>query len=157
MAQCVHTQYDMQHTGVNTEMAKIYRGECYCTNMRRSCAAVTAFYDNALKESGVTAAQYYLLVCLKKLEQANISKWAEETGLDRTTLTRNIRPLEEHGIIERIPGHGKVYHLSAAGQQAAEQARSEWESAQKQMESLLGLSDAKALRRISVKLQNSIS
>ena len=47
-------------------MAKLYESPCYCTNLRRSANAVSDYYDARLRPSGLTAAQYYLLLNLSK-------------------------------------------------------------------------------------------
>ena len=66
---------------------------------------MTAYYDAALKDCGMTEAQYYLLVNLKRLEKANITRWSGWVGLYRSTLTRNIHVLEEKEFVEQVPGH----------------------------------------------------
>ena len=119
-------------------MAMKYESECYCTNLRRAAGAVADFYDELLKPSGLTAAQYSLLTNLAKLERANITHWAERVGLERSTLVRNLKPLQERGLVEATEGHGKVFRLSESGQRAIEVAGPLWEQAQAQIENLLG-------------------
>lgn len=58
-------------------MAKLYESPCYCTNLRRSANAVSDYYDARLRPSGLTAAQYYLLLNLSRLGSANMTRWAE--------------------------------------------------------------------------------
>ena len=75
-------------------MSKLYNSTCYCTNLRRSANAMSEFYDSALKEAELTISQYYLLVNLSRLGKANITHWSEQVGLDRSTMVRNIKPLQ---------------------------------------------------------------
>ena len=96
-------------------MAKLYKSKCYCTNLRRSANAISDFYDNALKNAGLTVSQYYLLINLSRLGKANITHWAQRVGLDRSTMVRNIKPLESRGLIEKTEGHGKTFTLSENG------------------------------------------
>ena len=119
-------------------MAIKYESECYCTSLRRAAGAVADFYDELLKPSGLTAAQYSLLTNLAKMERANITHWAERVGLERSTLVRNLKPLQERGLIEATEGHGKVFCLSEAGRRAVEVAGPLWEQAQARMEEILG-------------------
>lgn len=131
----------------------MYQSSCYCTNIRRSSNAISAFYDNALKETGLTAAQYYLLINLSRLGSVNITQWAEQVGLERSTMVRNIRPLQAHGLIQQEAGHGKVFVVSAKGKNVLEQAIPKWETAQVQISEVLGKEDSAAVLRISEKLQ----
>ena len=67
-------------------MAKLYDSKCYCTNIRRSANVLTEYYNKGLEDTGLSVAQYYLLINLKRLERANITHWAERVGLDRSTM-----------------------------------------------------------------------
>lgn len=136
-------------------MTNAAKSLCYCTNLRRSANAISAYYDQLLQPAELTAAQYYLLVNLSRLKRANISHWAEQVGLDRSTMVRNIQVLQARGLIEAAEGHGKVFALSAKGASALEAAIPLWQTAQAQMEKLLGKEDAEALLRISGKLQEA--
>ena len=132
----------------------LYQSECYCTNLRRSANAVSDFYDNALRDTGLTIAQYYLLINLSRLESANITHWAQRVGLDRSTMVRNIKLLESHNLIEKAEGHGKTFTLSAIGEKTLEAAVPVWNEAQKKLELFLGKEDSEAILRIGSKLQN---
>ena len=134
-------------------MSKLYKSKCYCTNLRRSSNAVTDFYDNALKNTGLTVSQYYLLINLSRLERANITHWAEHVGLDRSTMVRNIKVLEAKNFIEKTEGHGKTFTLSETGKKTLESAVTVWNDTQKKIESFLGKEDSEAILRIGAKLQ----
>ncbi len=133
-------------------MASLYKSVCYCTNLRRSANALSDIYDTSLKSTGLTAAQYYLLITLWRLGSANITHWAEHVGLERSTMVRNIRPLQKRGLIETAPGRGKTFTLSAQGRQILNSAVPLWQKAQKKVEAILGKGDIEALFRISEKL-----
>ena len=135
-------------------MSKLYKSECYCTNLRRSANAISDFYDDALKNAGLTVAQYYLLINLSRLQSANITHWAEGVGLDRSTMVRNIKLLESRNLIEKTEGHGKTFTLSATGKKALEEAIPAWDEAQKKIELFLGKEDSEAILRIGGRLQN---
>ena len=134
-------------------MANLYKSECYCTNLRRSANAVSDFYDSALKDTGLTIAQYYLLINLSRLQSANITHWAERVGLDRSTMVRNIKLLESRNLIEQTEGHGKTFTLSAVGKRSLEAAATVWNEAQRRLELFLGKEDSEAILRIGSKLQ----
>lgn len=135
-------------------MAKLYKSKCYCTNLRRSANAISDFYDNALKNAGLTVSQYYLLINLSRLGKANITHWAQRVGLDRSTMVRNIKPLESRGLIEKTEGHGKTFTLSEIGKKALGEAVVIWNETQKKIKNFLGEEDSEAVLRIGAKLQN---
>lgn len=61
--------------------------------------AVTRAYDEALRPTGLRATQLSVLVAVSAQGAMSIAALADFLGMDRTTLTRNIRPLEEGGLI----------------------------------------------------------
>lgn len=135
-------------------MSKLYNSTCYCTNLRRSANAMSEFYDSALKEAELTISQYYLLVNLSRLGKANITHWSEQVGLDRSTMVRNIKPLQSRGLIEGAEGHGKTFTLSEKGRHALDTATVIWQQMQEKMEQFLGKEDADAILRIGSRLQD---
>lgn len=108
-------------------MTKLSKSACYCTNLRRSANVITAFYDSMLSETGLSVAQYYLLINLSRAGSANITHWAEMVGLDRSTMVRNIKSLQNHELVEIAEGHGKTFTLSSKGKMTLEKAIPLWE------------------------------
>ena len=135
-------------------MSKLYNSTCYCTNLRRSANAMSEFYDSALKEAELTISQDYRLVKLSRLGKANITRWPEQVGLDRSTMVRNIKPLQSRGLIEGTEGHGKTFALSKKGRHALDTATVIWQQMQEKMEQFLGKEDADAILRIGSRLQD---
>lgn len=135
-------------------MSKTYKSICYCTNLRRSANSISTFYDAQIKETGITISQYYLLINLSRLGNANISHWAEYVGLDRSTMIRNIKILQENELIVQTEGNGKTFMLSEKGNEAIIKAQPVWQELQKKIEAFLGKEDAEAILRIGNKLQN---
>ena len=130
-----------------------YKSACYCTNLRRSANIISDFYDAALKDAGLTIAQYHLLINLSRLGSANITHWAEYVGLERSTMVRNIKLLQSRDFVEISEGHGKVFTLSPEGKRVLDLAAPLWRKAQEQIEAVLGKEDTAAALRISEKLQ----
>ena len=73
---------------------------CMCYNLRKTSRAITQFYDNMLEPSGLAITQFSLLVGLSIAENPTITKMANEMIIDRTTLTRNLSILQNHGLIK---------------------------------------------------------
>src|SRR6476619_450183 len=78
--------------------------DCTCKNLRKAARAVTQYYDDALRPSGIRSTQFSLLSAIREFGTVNIGRLAEESVMDRTTLTRNLKLLEEEGLIIVTPG-----------------------------------------------------
>lgn len=73
---------------------------CVCLALRRTSRAVTQAYDAALRPMGVRVTQLPILTAVVSHQRVPLAVLAEELGMDRTTLIRNVRPLEREGLIE---------------------------------------------------------
>lgn len=78
---------------------------CMGMRVRRAARVVANHYDKHLKPSGLKGTQFTLLNTIFMNPAANIGKLADILGLDRTTLNRNLKPLERKGLIRS--GSGK--------------------------------------------------
>src|SRR5579859_6417099 len=79
--------------------------ECSCLAIRKAARHVTQFYDHCLAPTGLRTTQYSILVRLKRHGPSTINTLAAELVMDRTTLGRNILPLERDGLIAVVKGH----------------------------------------------------
>ena len=107
--------------------------ECACFNLRKTARAVTQLYDRVLKPIGLRGTQFNLLAAIVRSESITISHLAERLVMERTTLTRNLRPLEKQGLIKVIPGRDqrtRVVTLTTKGYQTLDNALPLWEQAQ---------------------------
>lgn len=114
---------------------------CLCTQLRRASRGVTRRYDEALAEVGLGAAQLSLLRHVERLGQPSISVLAEAMGLDRSTLGRNLRVLEEQELLQLGEGRdlrAREVRLTEAGLQRIEQALPLWEQVQRELNARLG-------------------
>ena len=106
---------------------------CTCFNVRRASRAVTEFYDEIMAPSGVKATQFTMLGAVSMMGPASVTRLAAHLGLDRTTLTRNLRVLADQGLLEISAGDDRrerVVALSADGIAALERATPVWREAQ---------------------------
>ncbi len=67
---------------------------CNCLALRQAARHVTQFYDQHLASSGLRTTQYSILVKLRLEGPMTINALAKRLVMDRTTLGRNILPLE---------------------------------------------------------------
>jgi DNA-binding MarR family transcriptional regulator len=134
-------------------MARAFKSVCYCTNARRISNILNDYYDRTLAPIGINAAQFCLLRNLERIKQGNLTYWAEQTGIERSTMVRNVRHLEQIGLVEQTNGRGKVYMLSDKGSDCLKTGGVLWEKAQQKIENVLGQQDAMALLSIGQKIQ----
>ena len=114
---------------------------CVCANLRQASRAITQLYDALLQPSGLRATQFTLLITLSLTGQISITDLAERLGMDRTTLTRNLKPLEKQGFVASDSGRDRrtrVVMLTDRGQESLARARPLWEQAQQQVVEALG-------------------
>lgn len=130
-------------------MAKrIDNTSCHCLRMRRSAQNVVDFYDATLAPAGVTARQYSLLNQVALNDGCSVSRLAELTELDRSTLARSLRPLYARGFLADVREDGarnKRLTLTAEGKRVHKEAASLWAEAQRHYEEHLGPERVRAL------------
>lgn len=121
---------------------------CYCTQSRRIARALTDTYDRALEPSGLTVAQFSLMRMITRIDAPTIGVLAEATGLDRSTLGRNLKVLQKDGWISLNSGEDertRIVALTKAGRLALDVALPLWEHAQAEIETKLPESVREAL------------
>jgi len=74
--------------------------QCNCLAIRQASRHVTQFYDQLLAPSGLRTTQFAILSRLQRGGPMTINELAAALVMDRTTLGRNILPLEREGLIE---------------------------------------------------------
>jgi DNA-binding MarR family transcriptional regulator len=137
---------------MNTAMKAISTNPaaCNCLALRQATRHVTQFYDECLTPSGVRATQYSLLARLDRRGPMTINALAAELVMDRTTLGRNIRPLQRDGLVaigpEKADRRKKELRLTPLGSARFAAAQKEWTKAQENFERAFGTRRAKALR-----------
>jgi len=125
---------------------------CHCFAVRSAARHVTQFYDQLLEPTGLRITQYSILAMLKRLGPLTINALAKVLLTDRTTLGRNILPLERDGLIRIEQGasdrRAKELHLTTAGEKRLQAARPAWLKAQATFESSFGPKRAETLRAL---------
>ncbi len=137
----------MKHQIDNLELAKCT--QCACFNLRKATRAITQLYDKALRPAGLRATQFNLFVAVKMLGSVTVTRLAKIGVMDRTTLTRNLKPLEKRGLIKVTPGKDrrmKVVTLTEKGNETLANALPLWKKAQAQVIKELGQERWNSLR-----------
>src|SRR6266571_3935879 len=115
--------------------------DCNCLAVRQAARHVTQLYDRCLAPAGLRTTQFSILARLKRLGPMTINALAADMVMDRTTLGRNILPLERDGLITIEPGadrRSKELQLTAAGAERLRAALDGWTAAQARFESAFG-------------------
>lgn len=126
--------------------------DCNCLAVRQAARHVTQFYDEFLASAGLRTTQFSILLKLRRLGPMTINALAAEMVMDRTTLGRNIRPLQRDGLVAVAPGHSdrrsKQLRLTEAGTERLRAAVNGWTRAQARFEAVFGVERACELRTL---------
>lgn len=127
---------------------------CVSHNLQKTARAVARIYAEEMRASGLTRGQFPILESLATVKMVSPSVLARRLYLDRTTLTRNLTPLEREGLVLRPPDpmDARVRHvaISLAGRRKLRVARRGWLRAQRRVLDLIG---ADAWRSLESTLQ----
>ena len=110
---------------------------CTCTTLRRLARLATLAYDETLKPTGLRVTQLTVLRTLRDLGPLSVTRLAAEAGLDRSTMGRNLDPLERMGYVRIAVGKSdqreRLAHLTKAGDEAVRTALPYWDAAQSEI------------------------
>lgn len=118
---------------------------CACNKVRTAARLVTRSYDDALRPTGLRATQVSVLAAIAAQNSGNnsmsITELAQIMSMDRSTLKRNVTPLEDLGLLN-VGAEGwrrsRSLSLTEKGRAALSAAVPLWEGAQKRLKKLLG-------------------
>lgn len=132
---------------------------CHCTNMRRASRAVTRLYDELLEPSGLKVTQYSLLNHLKRLGPLTMNELSKAIRLERTTLVRNLKPLENMGLVSVIAektSKAHEVHLTEKGLKSLEIAAPYWNQAQQYLKELFTEEEIQIFAGVLQKLESIV-
>jgi DNA-binding MarR family transcriptional regulator len=116
---------------------------CTCFNLRKAARAVTQYYDDGLRPSGLRATQFSLLMVLRAAGPLRLTDLADQAVMDRTTLTRNLRLLERERLVRIAAGADarvREVSLTEAAGRRLDAALPLWERAHAEVTGRLGRS-----------------
>ena len=114
---------------------------CACFSLRKATRMVTQLYDEALKPAGIRATQLMVLAATRFAGPISVNQLADRIVMDRTTLTRNLKPLQRDGLITVRPGDDlrvREVSLTAKGRKTLDRAYPLWERVQARLREQLG-------------------
>ena len=124
--------------------------DCTCFNLRKATRAVTQYYDEVLRPSGIRATQFSLLATIREFGTVSIGALAEEAVVDRTTLTRSLKLLEDEGLVATSAGADarvRQVSLTPAAHEKLAVAQRYWKKAQAHMAEKMGDESGRRLLR----------
>jgi DNA-binding MarR family transcriptional regulator len=81
------------------DLARTLLETCLCHNVRMASRVVSRAYDEALRPTGLRATQIAVLAAVGARGALSIKSLADSLEMERTTLTRNLKPLEEQALV----------------------------------------------------------
>lgn len=114
---------------------------CACFHLRKASRAVTQLFAENMTSTGLQGTQFTILVAVAIAGSSAISDLAEGLAIDRTTLTRALKPLVKRGLVVVEPGKDrriKVVSLTPEGYTVMSQAIPFWQEAQARVVENLG-------------------
>ena len=114
---------------------------CVCFNTRKLARCVSQMYDTALEPSGLKNTQFALLAMVSVREPISITELADAMGIERTTLTRNLKVLVRDGLLAVMQGadaRSRAVTITTAGRSRVKTAFPLWAEAQERLVKRIG-------------------
>jgi DNA-binding MarR family transcriptional regulator len=110
--------------------------DCTCFNLRKATRVVTQLFDDAMQPTGLRATQFTLLAAISATGVIAIRQLSKILVMDRTTLTRNLKPLEIKRLIKIVPGEDRrtrTLTLTDKGKKTYKKSLPVWRQAQSEV------------------------
>jgi DNA-binding MarR family transcriptional regulator len=110
--------------------------DCTCFNLRKATRVVTQLFDDVMHPTGLRATQFTLLAAISATGTIAIRQLSTILVMDRTTLTRNLKPLEAKRLIKIVPGEDRrtrTLTLTDKGKKTYEKSLPIWRQAQSEV------------------------
>jgi DNA-binding MarR family transcriptional regulator len=125
---------------------------CAVANLRKASRVITQLFDDALEPLGLTATQSTLLSNIALYEPATINELADKLLMNRTTLTRDLKPLERESLVKIETGkhdqRTRQVTLTTKGRQTVLEAAPLRQEAQDIVEETLGKEQFQTLLKL---------
>ena len=124
------------------------REPCVCAALRAASRHVSQMYDDALAPLDLTITGYSLLAKIDALSAPSMNELADAAVMDRSTLSRNLKPLLDGKLIAMATGEDrrrKQFSLTAKGSTRLTAAYPLWRETQQRFKSSYGATESQAL------------
>ena len=122
---------------------------CSCFYLRRAARLVTRQYAEAMKPAGLKSGQFSVLAILYHQGPLTITELADRMGLERTSLSRSLRPMEKNDLVSISAEQSqrrRFIELTKNGHAVFENALPYWERAQQEFRQQLGSKEMLTLK-----------
>lgn len=129
------------HTAMPEKLNLSAMENCVCFNLRWASRAFSQFFVSELHQHGLLPTQTPILAALAEMPEVDMARLSGWLGMDRTTLLRNLRPLERDGLVKAAgKGRGRKVSLSltAKGRAVLMKFVPDWRKAQAKVVATLG-------------------
>jgi len=141
----------MPVTNPTIETTLLVRDACLCLHVQRAARALARRFDDALRPIGLTNGQFSLMMSLNRPEPPNIGAVAALLGMDRTTLTAALKPLQRRRLlkitVDPADRRGRIMTLTLKGRSLLASALAVWRRTHVAVESLLTDGDPDRFRK----------
>jgi DNA-binding MarR family transcriptional regulator len=114
---------------------------CLGFNLRKADLAVMQIFDEEVRSLDLRCTQFGLLMVARVMEPVALSQLSDHLGIDRTTLSRNLKPLEKRGLVRVVSGEDRrerKLSLTPEGHRLLLKAHSAWSRTQARLVKLIG-------------------
>jgi DNA-binding MarR family transcriptional regulator len=139
-----------KNKSVSFAVTRHVHDHCLCFATQRAARVLARRFDEVLRPVGLTSGQFSLLMSLNLPEPPTVGAVAALLGMDRTTLTANLKPLEREGLVESavdpVDRRGRLLVLTAAGSKKLKAALPIWTRTHEEIDERFVRADAPSLR-----------
>ena len=129
----------------------VVRDACLCLHVQRAARALARRFDDALRPVGLTNGQFSLMMSLNRPEPPDMAAVASLLGMDRTTLTAALKPLQRRRLlkvtVDPADRRSRVMTLTPKGRRLLARAVPVWRRTHISVEALLPDSDPDRFRK----------
>ncbi|MAK60475.1 MAG: MarR family transcriptional regulator [Ponticaulis sp.] len=143
---------------ITLEDLKAIGSRCAGVRTLMTARTVARLFDQQMKQVGLTGTQFTLLVAIGSRQFGSISELGQTLCIEKSTLSRNLRPLIEDGLIERdtkSTGRAIVHRLTSEGEARLKAAYPIWQGVQDGLEDKLGVDEVRDGYRFMAKLRHA--
>ena len=136
---------------ISYETTRQVRDHCLCLHAQRTARTLARRFDEVLRPLELTNGQFSLLISLNRPKPAAMGPVAQLLGMDRTTLTAALKPLQRRGLVETVADaddkRSRLLKLTRRGHALLKKAVPLWERTHAEIDRLLAGQDPDRLRR----------
>jgi len=134
--------------GFDRQAVDLIASECLAQRVLLVNRTISGLYNEALRPLGMTVTQLTFLVIVARRGPVSPGEVAKRLNMDKSTTSRNVRLMEDHGWLSVSPGQSgraQVLTIESKGRKLIEKALPLWQGAQERARALLGERGARSI------------